>query len=540
MIKNMEIENYILFEKEEINFSEFANVLTGKTGSGKSIFISAIKFISGNSASKDLFFQAEQNVRVKAIIKVNDAVSEKLDELDIEYEKEIEVTRVLTPTMKNKVRVNGELISVGELKTLFSDVIDIHSQFETIKLKDSKQYLKIIDSFIKSDEITKYREKYEQLKQGEKLEQELLKRKRDQDERKEIIHIRLAKIDKLELNQDLEELLEQKKRYEEMKSNNVIYEELVEGINYFLNNATSKISSIKDESINEELNEAIIKLEDVSYKISEKNITFDEREYEKMVDNISNIKSSMRNFNMEFSELKAYKDQLEKEKSDLESVDIDLENIRSKMIVVKKEMDKLAANITKNRTMISEKMVVAINKEIKELEMPDTEFKIEISDCEYNISGKDEVLFLLKINAGNEFMPIDKSASGGELARFNLALKTVVSAIKNGELIIFDEIDTGVSGSVASKMAIKMQKIAKDNQVMVITHLPQVAVIGKEHYEIQKVTENEVTKSHMRHLDYSGRINNIASLISSDNVTKEAQKHAEKLFEEAQEKENYE
>lgn len=532
MINTLKIENFILIENQTIDFDKDINVLTGDTGSGKSIIINSIRFLFGQRANSDLFLDKSKPVRIWAKLKLNDKIIKKLNEHQIDFDgNEIEVLRVLSPNLKNKVRINEELVNLNTLQDVFEDSLTIYSQYSVAKFKDNADYLKIIDKLTLDKSIFKqYMDEYNSYttlkKQLEALEkQQLLK-----EERKELLDMRLRDFKDIEENVDVEALIAEKKQLDEMAASIKTYTDTSDSFNNLINNLNTLIQMMDDSNHNKLLNDALINIEEVSYDLAKSSFEVDESRLAYITEYISTCKRVARKYNVDITELDKFKQDLELEATSLDSIEADIQDTESKLSKQYEITYKIAKQLRAQRLNIIPVFCEEINKNLKQLSLVESDFQVECNQVELCANGIDECCFKIKMNEGSAYTPIHKTASGGEIARFLLALEAVCSQENNNGFLIFDEIDTGVSGHVASQMAIMMKKISKNDKVLIITHLAQVAAISENHFLISKNTRNNFTFTDIKLLSNEEKPYALAKMISGHKTSDEAIAHAKTLL----------
>lgn len=554
MLAELYIENFIIIKKLNIEFSNRFNVITGETGSGKSILVNSLQLLLGGRFQKNFFGKYGNKSIVEGKFLVYDV--DKLKEFqNAGYtldDNELIITRELQLNGKTSNRINGRNISLALLKELMDGLMDIHSQNENQTLLKKENYLNLIDSFnpnIINDELKKIekllKEKDELLREIESLEispQEL-------DREKDILQYQLSELEELDLeNIDEEEILSEYK----LLSN---IEEIINDLNSFSNLFSSEdYNSIdiftmlgkskellgnveeKDKYIKpyyEELNNIYFQLEDIVSEISRytSNLYVDDEKLAILNSNIETITNLKRKYGASIEDLIVFRDNIYSRINRLNNIEENLENLKKQLEKNNKELNITASIITGERKKISEKLEEDILFNIKDLNMPNAKFRIEFSELENVVnSGKDKVDFLISTNIGQDVLPLIKIASGGELSRIMLGFKTALANVDNVETLIFDEIDAGISGRTAQLVGEKLIDISNYRQIIVISHLPQIASLADNHLLIDKEELDDNTISNIYSIKNEDRINEIARLIGGVNITNTTIKQAKEMI----------
>ncbi len=526
MIKRLEINNFILIKNQTINFDQKINILTGETGSGKSMIVQAIKFITGQRAKSSLIFKDQELLTVKITCNINEIMKRELLNLGIESSKEIEVVRTLNQAGVSKIRIEGQLISLSELKLLMEPNISIYSQDDSYELKSNNDYLSIIDEQVDKQLIDEYKQEYSRFQAINKKIEHINKKSIDGEYHLEVINKQLKDLEKFDETIDYEDLINQKNKMEKIRDNYQDFKDIT-NLNQSLN---QKLVKHYDQIENDQMVDNLVTLlDDFDYYINSKVENFEQYKYDQIVDDLSTYKYITRKYGLDSTLVIEKKRQLMADQGELESLTIDLKGLENKLIDCQKQLEVVANKLTNKRLEIAEDIEKRVNLEIVDLKMQEAKFKIVIEKDPYGSSGVDQINFLVSLNKGSDMLALDQSASGGELARFMLALKIATSNTNNNFLIL-DEIDTGVSGEVAYKIAKKMKEMATSNTLLVITHLSQIAAISNQHLKVYKEEDNNLTNTKIKVLNDQQKVDELASIISSDKITDEARLHAQKLL----------
>ena len=553
MLEYLHIKNVALIKDIEINFSKGLNILSGETGSGKSMIISALKFVLGERISKDFIRKSEKEAFVEAIFVQKENFSNILKELEIREEDDgsIIISRTINQNGRTINKINGETVPQSTLKQLSEYMYDMHSQHEHQSLLNPNKHIFLLDKFCENIFVLK-EELDKLLKEYKILDKEIQSLNLDEKEKEQKIEILSYQIDEIEKsklkNGEEEELLEKKKKAlnsEKIRSlSNESYKFLYEGfenekpILESLSKVLDNISELKDfdnefESIYERLYESFENLSDCSSEIGkyirENDLIKDDiEEIEERLDTIYKLK---RKYGNSVSEILSYYYNIKEQLTNLNLNDERLKELTEKRKGLYRKMFTLCEEISSERKQNAEEIEKAVTEHLHDLEMKNASFKIKIEDKKkISHDGKDSVEFLISPNLGEELKPLSKIASGGEMSRVMLSLKSVLSEADNIDTFVFDEIDSGISGRTAQKAGEKMCKIAKEKQILCITHLPQIAAMADSHFLIEKHEEDNNTFTTVKELTEKERVNEISRLMSGSVITDLSKKAAEELI----------
>ena len=518
MIETLHIENIGIIDDITIDLKKGLNIITGETGAGKSLVVDAMSLICGNRFSKDIIKTGEEYCLVEVIVS-----SDKAND-------NIVVSREIALSGKNKCKINGRLVTVNELKSYMSSVINIHGQNDNQNLLDESNHIKYLDAFC-SDSLKLKKEKYLKLyNEYIELGLELKANYGNDKERKRMLDLLDYEINEIDnanfkVGEDIE--LEEKSKimrnaekiYESISSaENVISLNVLNDIDNTLRNL-SKISEYNElyKKENDRLQGIYYELEDLSQNLYtyKENITFDENENNEVIKRLDLLYSLKRKYGNNIEEILEYRNNIQIKKEEIENMEEHLSNVSLRIEEIKKDMLKLAQELSNIRKENGIKLENMINKELFELEMKNAKIKVDIEfnmDCNFNINGLDEVTFKILTNVGDEFKPLSKIASGGEISRVMLAIKKVLADTDDVDVLVFDEVDTGISGKAGSVVGRKLKSISKNHQVMCITHLGVVAAYADYNYFISKDVCDNKTISKVKLLDEDETINEIARI----------------------------
>lgn len=536
MISTLHIKNIGIIDDLSIDFNEGFNVLTGETGAGKTLIISSLGIIAGGRFSKEMIRKGEEH----SLIEVNIFYPQS------EYAEDgnIIVSREMYLNGRNTCKINGKLVTVAELKSVMSKIIDIHGQHDNQNLLNNMQHIYYLDGFIGEElkEIKKeYQEdfnKFNDIKNkfkgnyGDNIEKE---------RRLDLLRYQYKEIDGANLR--IGEDLELKEKHKIMMNSEKLRENLKiidESIN---SNAIEYISNSircleKIESYGETYKNKLNELKNIYYELQEtardlgslKDETdFNEYERDEVERRLDIIFSLKRKYGNTIDEILEYKDKLENEIKEIENLEETNKKLRLEQKQVESKMKKLCDKMQEIRSKNGQALAERINKELKDLEMPNVKFNIKIEKQDkYTINGNDKVEFVICTNVGEEYKELVKIASGGEMSRIMLAIKTVLADIDEVPILIFDEIDTGISGKASKAVAEKMKIISKKRQILCITHLPAIAAQGESNYYIYKEIKDDKTKTNIKQLNEEETIYEIAR-ISNGDITEVAIENAKEL-----------
>lgn len=558
MLKNLSIKNIVLIDEANIDFDDNLCVLTGETGSGKSILLDALSLAIGSRSNSRLLRNGEKQGVVVAVfdIKENNSCKNLLDEIGIDCDNELILRRVLTQDGKSKSFINDVAVSQNFLNQIGSELVEIHGQHDQNNLLNPSYHIGILDQFGDLMEQKKIISNlYDDMQETGKKLNLLTEQKESRDKEIDYLNHVISELKRLNVSAGEEEELNFK-RLNLMNKEKIIdvinsVKEILEGQNPVtksIGNAQSHLSrnSKLGENLLEngqnafetvvdylekslvEFNEAISKLYDI-----QNSLDFDEYSLNDVEERLFAIRALARKLNIESDNFANFQIELEEKLKNLESENIEIDDLSSKYKRLKEEYINESLKLREQRKIAAKKLEDNLLTELIPLKMGNTVFKVNFKDLnenDWSRNGIDGVKFVVSVNPGTIPDDLSKVASGGELSRFMLVLKVVLSRIKSASTLIFDEIDTGVSGSVADAIGERLKKLGENFQVFVVTHLAQVASKGKNHYKISKEVRDNKTYTLINKLDYNSRLQEISKMISAKNVTDEALALAENLL----------
>ena len=537
MITNLHIKNIGIIDEIEIDLGKGLNVLTGETGAGKSLIIGSLNIISGGRFSKDMIRKGETNSFVEICL------------YEPENEQSIEgtiiISREINVNGKNMCKINGRMVTVNELREFMRKIIEIHGQNDNQNLLDSKEHLKYLDNYIGAD-ISELKEEYKtKYIRYMEIKKELKENYGDEKERQrklDLLKYQYEEIEEASLNDGEEEELNNKQKIiinAEKIAKTLQEVDLAIGENAIdiISNSIRNLEKIENfdnkyqETANN-LKSAYYELQEVSRDITnyKDEVDFDEEEQKEIEERLDLIFSLKRKYGNSIKEILQYKEEVEKEIYRIENLEEYTNNLKEEQKEVKSKLDKIANKIHEIRKERAIELSSKINKNLQELEMKNAKVNIHTDyiEEEYYENGKDKVAFFISTNVGEDEKELSKIASGGEMSRMMLAIKTVLANTDNTPILIFDEIDTGISGKAANAVAEKLNQISGKHQVLCISHLPNIAAVADSNYFISKSVVNDRTTTSIKQLNEQEIINEIAR-ISSGEVNEVTIKYAEKL-----------
>lgn len=549
MLTSLSIQNYALINQLSINFNNGLSIITGETGAGKSILLGALGLVLGNRADISTLKDTTKKCVVEAELAITDYQLEAFFEsVDLDYETETIIRREILPSGKSRAFVNDTPVTLSVLNQLRAKLIDVHSQHQTLELSDSNFQFYILDALANnSQELASYKRGLKQLNVYKKEFQELEAKQREANQQYDYnshLYNELVEADLKDGEQgDLEEQLEKLNNIEEIQLN---LSEAVHistgdeiGIQTLLNTLENRLQKVAPfskeyEELSERITSVKIELDDIISELENANESIDSNpnELEKLNDRLQLIYNlQKKHYVSSITELIEIQFNLADKVGQVENAEEIINQKQQQIEDVSNKLNKVAALISKARLKVIPSLKKQLEFLLSELGMPEARFSIELSDAEdFLTNGKDQLQFLFSANKGGGYGELKKVASGGELSRIMLAIKKILSDNTKLPTIIFDEIDTGVSGEISNKIAHIMQQMAKNMQVITITHLPQIAAKGNQHYKVFKEEVNNKTTSNLKQLSEDERIVEIAEMLSGKNISDSAITHAKELL----------
>ena len=549
MLQSLKIQNYALIDEIRIGFYPGFLTITGETGAGKSILIGALSLILGNRADTSVLKDETRKCVVEATFHINNPrIKAIFDKHDLDYDEETIIRREISSKGKSRAFVNDTPVNIKMLKELGDQLVDIHSQHQNLILKDNVFQLDVVDSYARNGELLNdYYSKYREYKNIQKQYRELKEKSEQASADYDYYRFQFDQLEKTGLREgeqeELENELETLNHSEEIKYN-------LSNASYLLNNEESSVISqvreagdnlrkivdfyAKVKEISERIESTYIELQDLSNEIEmlNENVEHDPDRVEYIRQRLDDIYSLEHKHRVSTEkELIDIKEDLGKKLEEIDNYDFHLEELEKQLESKRKELSAAAKQLSESRKKNIPAIEEKITSMLKELGIPNASFKIQRTDLgEFNEYGLDHVKFLFSANKNVELEDIAKVASGGELSRLMLSLKSTIAETKALPTIIFDEIDSGTSGDIADKMGTIMKEMSRNMQILNITHLPQIASKGDYHYMVYKYDDNESTHTYIKQLQGDERIKEIAKMLSGEELTDTALQNAREFL----------
>ena len=547
MLSLLHIENIAVIEQADISFDKGFNVLTGETGAGKSIVIDAISAILGQRAYRDMIRTGTSKASVRAVFtKVPNFPW--FEENGVEYDGETVIQRDIFLDGKNVCRVNGTLVTVAILHKLGIQLINIHGQHDSASLFDEENHLRFLDAFADNGGLlADYREKFAAVSE---LRRQIDRMTMDEGEklrRMETLKYQIAEIEKADLKSGEDEVLEQRRKL--LQNSEKLSQGLEEASEALLGGddsdgaaallaqaayALSRIARYSDDytGFQERLTDLKYQVQDIADEVRDSldELSYSADELETIEARLDIIHRLRRKYGADCDEILAYLDKAQKELDEIEFADDRVEQLKKKLAKQEKQAWDAALALRKNRQEQGAIMAEKILSELSQLDMPRVQFQCRFRETELTSEGADAVAFYLSANAGEDLKPLSKVASGGELARIMLSMKNVLAEKDAVDTLIFDEVDTGVSGRAAQRIAEKLKSLAKHKQVLCVTHLPQLAALADTHMLIAKSEHDGRTYTTVTPLDRKGRAMELARIIGGAHITETTLNSAEEML----------
>ena len=547
MLSLLHIENIAVIECADISFDRGFNVLTGETGAGKSIVIDAISAILGQRAYRDMIRTGTTKASVRAVFTDVPELA-WFEENGVEYDSETIIQREIHLDGKNVCRVNGSLVTVSILNKLGIQLINIHGQHDSASLFDEDNHLQFLDDFARNEALrAAYSERFSAVA---KLRREIDRMSMDEGEklrRMETLKYQIEEIEKANLTAGEDEELEARRK---LLQNS---EKIANGLNDAVENlyggddtdgaasmlATAERALARVAKFSTQISELHEKVADLMYQVQDAaelardvqyELSYSADELDQIESRLDIIHKLRRKYGTTCAEILEYLEKAKQELDEIEFADDHIEHLKKKLAKAEKDAWDAALALRKNRKETAEILSKRILTELAQLDMPKVQFACQFTELELTSGGADAVAFYMSANVGEALKPMSKVASGGELARIMLAMKNVLAEQDKVNTLIFDEVDTGVSGRAAQKVAEKLKSVARTKQVLCVTHLPQLAAMGDTHLLISKGERDGRTYTTVTPLDLEGRKRELARIIGGANITETTLKSAEEML----------
>ncbi len=551
MLKRLAIRNYALIDNLDISFSNELNIMTGETGAGKSIILGALSLILGQRAEGKYFFNQQKKCVIEGTFEVNGfQLEDFFTENDLDYDRETVLRREISSDGKTRAFINDTPVNLALLKKLGEKLIDVHSQHATLEINDEEFQLLVIDTVAGNDDLlSDYRKTYKSYRNTQSRLKELISQSEQNKADLDYFQFQFDELEKAGLSDGEQEELEQEQS--ELTHAEEIKRSLLISIGVLSENEPSVAIQIKEalislasaekfkpelSKISERLNSALIEIKDIISEIEdfEQRSLINESRLEEVNERLDLLYSLQKKHRVNSdTELIAVRDQFSIKISSILFADEDIEKLKSESNKLHKEMTDLANQISKRRTDSIPKVETQVMHTLSEIGMPNAVLQIlneSLPEGKFDTNGNNQIRFLFSANKGQSPLPMNKVASGGELSRLMLAIKSLVAVHTSLPTIIFDEIDTGISGEVALRVGNIMEKLSKNMQVIAITHLPQIASKGNTHFCVYKDEESDITHTNIRELDKEERVMELAKMLSGNNPGESAIQNARELL----------
>ena len=550
MLRELRLNNLAIIKNLDLEFNEGLISLTGETGAGKSIILDGISLLIGERSNLEMIRTGEDSLFAEGVFDLSEVQKEKLNKLGFEIEDdELIISRYFYRNSKSKITVNGMRMTVSKLKELMRNVLDLVGQHEHQYLLNKNYHLGLLDRFLDKNgqELAKeIRNNVSSLKMINKKIEEIETEKFRIMEKKDILEFQSNEIASLGLKENEDNELEEE--YKILFNAGKISEKLENSIQrlkegeYSVINSLGKIKKNLEQlsdisetysELKEKIENIIYEVDDIGYSLEDmvENVESDDVRLEKVISRIDEINKLKLKYGSTIEEILAFREENEKKLSLIKFENNELADLKKEKEEKAKIYFENSRKLREIRKKVAENLEKTINVQLKDLNMANSQFKVAFSEkTVISSKGMDDVEFMMVTNLGENYKPLAKIASGGEISRIMLALKTVFSSVDNISVLIFDEIDTGISGETVRKVAEKLKELSGTVQVICVTHSPQIAGKSNQQFFIKKEIENNVTETKVRELNTDERIREIARIISGDNITETSIEHAKEIM----------
>ncbi len=550
MLRELRLNNLAIIKNLDLEFNEKFIALTGETGAGKSIILNGISLLIGERSHIDMIRNGEENLFAEGIFELNENQKKRLNELGFEIEDdELIITRFFDRSSKSKIMVNGKRQTLSRLKELMVNIIDLVGQHEHQFLLNNEYHLHLLDRFLNDEGKELSRKIRENVSEIKKLN---LKIKNIEDEKskiaekKDVLEFQFNEINELDLKENEDNELEEEYRIlfnagkisEKLEETSQLLKEGEFSILTALGRAKRNLEQLSDLSesyseLSEKIESVLYEIEEISYSVDNSigDVEINDTKLEKIVERIDKINKLKRKYGSTITEILEFKNKIEKDLSLVNFENEELENLKIQKKELVNQYFQDSERLSEIRMKIAENLQNTVDIQLSDLNMENAKFKVEIiKKEEITAHGTDNAEFLITTNVGETFKPLAKIASGGEISRIMLALKSVFSEVDNISVLIFDEIDTGISGETVRRVAEKLRELSRNTQIICVTHSPQIAGKAQQQFFIKKEIENNFTETKVRELNTEERIREIARIISGDNITEASVSHAKEIM----------
>ena len=547
MLSLLHIENIAVIECADISFHKGFNILTGETGAGKSIIIDGISAILGERAYRDMVRTGTEKATVRAVFTDVPAFP-WFEENGVEHDSETVIMREIHMDGKNICRVNGSLVNVSALRKLGLQLINIHGQHDSASLFDEANHLQFLDDYAENQELRQtYTEKFEALSTIRREIQRMTMDESEKLRRMETLRYQIEEISKAQLQIGEDEQLEQRRKLlqnaEKISDGICMAVECLyggddsDGAASLLQQAERELARLSRytdgfSELHDKISDLMYQVQDAAEEMRDarNELSYSADELERIESRLDVIHKLRRKYGASCQDILEYLENAQKELDEIEFADDYLEKLKTKAAKAEKAAVEAAMALRESRMQAGQELSQRILTELAQLDMPRVQFSCEFTPTELSPNGMDQVAFYMSANAGEALKPMSKVASGGELARIMLAMKNVLAEQDRVQTLVFDEVDTGVSGRAAQKVAEKLRSVARSKQVLCVTHLPQLAALGNAHLLIAKEERHGRTYTTVTPLDKNGRIQELARMIGGAKITEATLKSAEEML----------
>ena len=550
MLRELRLNNLAIIKNLDLEFNEKFIALTGETGAGKSIILNGISLLIGERSHIDMIRNGEESLFAEGIFELNENQKKRLNGLGFEIEDdELIITRFFDRSSKSKIMVNGKRHTLSRLKELMVNIIDLVGQHEHQFLLNNEYHLHLLDRFLNDEgkELSKkIRENVSEIKKLNLRIKNIEDEKSKIAEKKDILEFQFNEINELDLKENEDSELEEEYRIlfnagkisEKLEETSQLLKEGEFSILTALGRAKRNLEQLSDLSesyseLSEKIESVLYEIEEISYSVDNfiGDVEINDTKLEKIVERIDKINKLKRKYGSTIMEILEFKNKIEKDLSLVNFENEELENLKIQKKELVNQYFQDSERLSEIRMKIAENLQNMVDIQLRDLNMENAKFKVEIiKKEEITAHGTDNAEFLITTNVGETFKPLAKIASGGEISRIMLALKTVFSEVDNISVLIFDEIDTGISGETVRRVAEKLRELSRNTQIICVTHSPQIAGKAQQQFFIKKEIENNFTETKVRELNTEERIREIARIISGDNITKAFVSHAKEIM----------
>lgn len=550
MLLEISIKNFAIIEEISLNFEKGMTVLTGETGAGKSIIIDAMNMMLGSRATTDVIRHGAPKAEIEGLFAVesNRHLTALFEEQGLEWTDELIIRREILQNGRSVSRINGQMVNLSVLKAVGQHLVDIHGQHDQEELMRPQLHITMLDEFGDAaffQTKAAYRQTFEDYKRLRKQVVELQRNQQENKARIEMLEFQIAEIEAAALEVDEDLRLEQERQ--RLLNHKMIADTLTNAYTMLDAEEFSSLSNVRSamndlESIEEydpsykelssQLSETFYALEDITKRLEDvvDGLEFDGNHLMQVESRLDLIHSITRKYGGQVKDVLEYLAQITKEYSLLTGSDLSSEDLEKELKRLEKSLVTLAQDLSDQRHTLAQALENEIQQELADLYMDKARFQVRFSKAKFNREGNEAVEFYISTNPGEDFKPLVKVASGGELSRLMLAIKSAFSRKEGKTSIVFDEVDTGVSGRVAQAIAAKIHKIGQNGQVLAISHLPQVIAAADYQFYIEKISDEHSTVSTVRLLNREERIEEIAKMLAGEDLTEAARQQAEQLL----------